>query len=328
MLRSAVTTAIPDFPERSRVPRHSKHELMQESSVVAGRGRFRHACRARAHVDVNVPSLQPGCGTPARTSCCRAEAFEYHQAQRREHPRGAAGAETCTRHAAALAGVHRPGAVPPGRRDAAEAAQQLNDVRDAEVLVRVFSRLRDAFKDEPRRPTWSPCANYCCASGAFRLARAARASCSCQDVTGASEGTNPGLVRHERCGPADERDAENLPQRSCLLSRCLRVCDRRAPPCVAQAGQILCLSTRSSRLAGACADDEELRRSAQLAKVARQGSRPLHVARSDRRCASRCSRQLRLTAAIRRERADLQRRALQRGKRLYRSKPRKFQPLN
>lgn len=37
-----------------------------------------------------------------------------------------------------------------------QAAQQLNDARDAEVLVRVFSRLREGFKDERRRSNLEP----------------------------------------------------------------------------------------------------------------------------------------------------------------------------
>lgn len=210
-----------------------------------------------------------------------------------------------------------------------QAAHQLNDVRDAEVLVRVFSRLRDAFKDEPRRPNLEPLRKLLLrerrhsASNALREPLAAAKTLLVQ----AKERTRDWSVANDVDLLTSAMQRTYRKGRACYRAACESATDEHLHAWRRQVKYSAYQLEALGSLAPARMT-KKLPRSAQLAKqLGRDHDLCMLRGRiADAHLAAAAN--LRLTDAIRRERADLQRRALQRGKRLYRSKPRKFQPLN
>lgn len=210
-----------------------------------------------------------------------------------------------------------------------EATHQLNDVRDAEVLVRVFSRLRDAVKDELRRADLEPLRKLLlrerrdCASNTLREPLAAAKTLLLQ----AKERTRDWSVAN---------DVDLLTSAMHRTYRNGRVCYRAV--CESATDEHLHAWRRQVKYSayqlealGSLAPARMTRKLRRSAKLARLLGRDHDLCMLRGRIADAhldAAANLRLTAAIRRERGDLQRRALQLGSRLYRGKLRKFRPLN
>lgn len=210
-----------------------------------------------------------------------------------------------------------------------EAAHQLNDVRDAEVLVRVFSRLRNAIKDAPRRADLEPLRKLL-----LRERRNSASNALRETLAAAKRSLQQAKERTRDWSVANDVD---------LLTSAMRKTYRKGRACY----RAVCESATDEHLhawrrqvkysayqleaLGSLAParmTKKLRKSAQLAKqLGRDHDLCMLRGRiADAHLAAAAN--LRLTAVIRRKRADLQRRALQRGKRLYRGNLRKFRPFN
>jgi CHAD domain-containing protein len=210
-----------------------------------------------------------------------------------------------------------------------QAAHQLNDVRDAEVLVRVFSRLRDAVKDEPRRPDLEPLRKLLLrerrnsASNALREPLAAARTLLVQ----AKERTRDGSVANDVDLLTSAMQRTYRKGRACYRAVCETPTDEHLHAWRRQVKYSAYQLEALGSLAPARMT-KKLRRSVRLAKLLGRDHDlcMLHGRIADAHLDAASN--LRMTAVIRRERTDLQRRALQLGKRLYRTRPRRFQPLN
>jgi CHAD domain-containing protein len=209
-----------------------------------------------------------------------------------------------------------------------QAAQQLNDVRDTEVVFRVFSRLQDAVKNQPP-PNLQPLRRLLLEERRNATSNALR-----EPVTAArtlllqvKKRTRDWLISNDLDLLTRAMQRTYRRGRSCYRTACesptdhnLHAWRRHVKYSAYQLEAIGSLAPRRIR--------KRLRRSAKLAKVL---GRDHDLALLQQRIADArldAASELRLADAIRCERANLQRRALQLGQRLYRAKPRKFQPLN
>lgn len=210
-----------------------------------------------------------------------------------------------------------------------QAAHQLNDVRDAEVLVRVFSRVRNVLKDEPRPPNLEPLRQLLLrerrnsASIALREPVAAAKTLLVQ----ARERTRDWSVTNDVDLLTSAMQTTYRRGRACYRAVCESATDAHLHAWRRQVKYSAYQLEALGSLAPARMTNK-LRRSAKLTKLL--GSDHDLCMLRGRIVDSQldAAANLRLTTAIRRERANLQRRALQRGKRLYRSKARRFGALN
>jgi CHAD domain-containing protein len=210
-----------------------------------------------------------------------------------------------------------------------EAAHLLNDVRDCEVVLRVFARLRDALKDEPQPLKLEPLRQLLvkerrtAASSVLREPLAAARTLLVQ----AKERTRDWSV---------DNDLDLLTKASQRTYRQGR--ERYRAACASHSDGDLHAWRRQVKYSayqletlGSLAPArmrKRLRRCTRLAKVLGRDHDllMLHQRISDANLDAASS--LRLDKEIKRERADLQRRALRLGKQLYRAKPAKFRPLS
>lgn len=207
-----------------------------------------------------------------------------------------------------------------------QAAQQLNDVRDCEVVLRVFLRLRAALQDEPRRPRLEPL---------HKLLLQQRRSASALREPLEAAGTLLTQARERARDWSVENDLD-------LLARAMQrtyskgrggyraVCEAATDEHLHAWRRQVKYSAYQLEALGSLAPDRVKKRLRRSAKLARLLGRDrdlslLHQAIPDAHldAASR----LRLERAITSRRTELQRRALQLGRRLYRTKARKFRPL-
>jgi CHAD domain-containing protein len=210
-----------------------------------------------------------------------------------------------------------------------EAAHQLNDVRDCEVVLRVLSRLQDVLKDESHRPDLRPLRTQLLQERRAASAKALRAPLT----------TAKTLLLQAKETSRGWSVANDLE----LLTRAMQRTYRQGRACFHAAAEAptddhlhawrrqVKYSAYQLEALGSLAPGrmrKRLRRCARLAKVLGRDHDLLLL--KDRIAAvplDATSKQ-QASAAIRRERRDLQRRALRLGKRLYRARPRSFQPLN
>jgi CHAD domain-containing protein len=210
-----------------------------------------------------------------------------------------------------------------------QAARQLNDVRDSEVVLRVFARLRDGLKDELRQVNLEPLHK-------LLLQEQRRAASAALD---APLGTARTLLGQAKVRSRDWSVKNDLD----LLAKAMRRTYRKGRDCYRTA----CASATDENLhawrrqvkysayqletLGSLMPGRMRRRLRRCARLARMLGRDhdllmLHQRISDTDLDAAVS--LQLDRAIERERAKLQRRALELGKRLYRAKPRRFQPVS
>ena len=210
-----------------------------------------------------------------------------------------------------------------------QAAQQLNDVRDSEVVLRVFSRLRDELKGKSPRSNLQPLHRLLLQERRTATANAARKPLAAGRalLLQARERTRDWVVAN---------DLDLLTQAMQRTYRKGRKCYRAAREAAtdehlhAWRRQVKYSAYQLETL-GELAPARmrrRLRRCAQLAKVLGRDHDLLMLSQRAIEADLDDTSGLRLNRLIKRERADLQRRALRLGQRLYRAKPRKFQPLN
>jgi CHAD domain-containing protein len=210
-----------------------------------------------------------------------------------------------------------------------QAAHQLNDTRDCEVAVRVLFRLRDTFKDEPQRPNLVPLRT--------RLLQERRAAAA------NSRGKTLAATRTLLLQAKERSRSVSVANDLDLLRAAMRRTYRQGRACYRAAGESrtdehlhawrrqVKYSAYQLEALGSLAPDrmrKGLRRCAKLAKLLGRDHDLLLLQTRIATVHLDAPSKLQVSAAIRRERRDLQRRALQLGKRFYRTKPRKFQPLN
>jgi CHAD domain-containing protein len=209
------------------------------------------------------------------------------------------------------------------------AAQQLNDVRDSEVMHRTFCRLRDALKDGRRSPNLEPLR---------RLLLKERRDAASNALREPLESARTLL------GQAEERARDWFVVNDLdLLTRAMQRTYRKGRACYRAASESrtdeylhawrrqVKYSAYQLEALGSLAPGRMRKRLSRSAKVAKVLGRDHDLALLQKRIADAeltAASSLRLADAIRRERANLQRRALHLGQRLYRAKPRKFQILN
>lgn len=210
-----------------------------------------------------------------------------------------------------------------------QAAQQLNDVRDAEVVLRVFSRLRNALKDEPRRPKLEPLHKVLLQERRNASANALREPLAVART----------LLVHAKEQTRNWSTGNDLD----LLRQAMRRTYRRSRDCyrAARASRTddhlhawrrqVKYSAYQLETVGSLAPARMRRRLRRCTKLARVLGRDHDLLMLRQRIPDanlEAAASLRLDRAIERERAELQRRALRFGQRLYRVEPREFRPLN
>lgn len=208
-----------------------------------------------------------------------------------------------------------------------QAAQLLNRARDSEVLVRVFARLRECVKDGRPRTNLEPL---------HKLLLQERRSATTSALPLRAVGT---LLMQSRERSRDWSVTNDLDLLTTGMQRTYqkgRTCYRAARE--SHADEHLHAWRRQVKYSAYQLEalgsliparmTRRLRRSAKLGKVLGRDHdlALLHKRIPDAHLDAVAT--LRLKNAIRRERSKLQRRALNLGERLYRAKPRKFQPLN
>jgi len=209
-----------------------------------------------------------------------------------------------------------------------DAAHQLNDVRDCEVALRVLSRVLDRFKDERRRPNLAPVRELLA-----KERRAATANAAREQLATARTLLLQARERSRNWPVANDLD---------LLTTAMRRTYRQGRACYHAA----CESPTDEHLhawrrqvkysayqleaLGPLAPGRMKKRQRRCAKLAKVLGRDHDLLLLQQRIVAvhlDATSRLRASAAIRRERRRLQRRALHLGKRLYRVRPRRFQPL-
>jgi CHAD domain-containing protein len=209
------------------------------------------------------------------------------------------------------------------------AAQQLTDVRDCEVVLRVFYRLRDSLKEERRPPNLEPLHKL--------LLKEQRTAAEIARRESLASAKNPlmQVMERTRAWPV----ANDLDLLTAAMQRTYRQGRARYRAAFespaddrlhAWRGQVKYSAYQLEAL-GSLTPARMKKRLRRCAKLARLLGRDHDLLMLHRRLSGAqldAASRLRLDRAIECERADLQRRALELGKRLYRAKPRRFQPLN
>ena len=210
-----------------------------------------------------------------------------------------------------------------------EAAQQLNDVRDSEVVLRVLSKLRVAFADEPQRPQLAPLRALLVRERRTAAAKAARESLATATalLLQAKERSRNWSVANDLDLLTRAMQRTYRQGRACFHAACeartaqhLHAWRRQVKYCAYQLEALGSLAPRRIR--------KRLRRCRKLAKALGQDRDLLLLQKRVAAVHLDATSKLQVSAAIRRERSKLQRRALRLGKRLYRARPRTFLPLN
>lgn len=210
-----------------------------------------------------------------------------------------------------------------------DAAHQLNDVRDCEVVLRVLSRLQAAFKDGTPGPDLTPL------RARLLQERRAATTSALREPLATAKKLLMAAKEHTRDWPV-ENDLDLLTAamrrtyrqgRACYHAACESPTDEHLHAWRRQvkysAYQLEALGSLAPRRM-----KKRLRRSAKLAKVLGRDHDLLLLQQRIAAVHLDASSKSRVSGAIRKERKALQRRALQLGKRLYRARPRRFQPLN
>jgi CHAD domain-containing protein len=210
-----------------------------------------------------------------------------------------------------------------------QAAHLLNDVRDSEVVLRVFVRLRNALKDEPRPLKLEPLRQL------LVQQRRRAASNTLREPLAAAKALLVQAKERTRNWSVDN-DLDLLTkaiQRTYRQGR-----ERYRAACASHSDEDLHAWRRQVKYSayqleplGSLAPGRMKRRLRQCTRLAKVLGRDhdlcmLHQRISDANLDAASS--LRLDKEIKRERADLQRRALRLGKQLFRAKSRNFRPLN
>jgi CHAD domain-containing protein len=210
-----------------------------------------------------------------------------------------------------------------------QAAQQLNDVRDSEVVLRVFSRLRREIKAGPRRPNLQPLHKLLLEERRNATTTAAREHLAAARtlLLQAKERTREWRVEN------DQRLLTKAMQRTYRKGRdCYRAASASGTDEHLHAWRRqVKYSAYQLEALGSLAPARMTRRLRRCTKLAKVLGRDhdllmLHQRACDADLDAASS--VRLDRVIKRERSALQRRALQLGRRLYRAKPGRFQPLN
>lgn len=209
------------------------------------------------------------------------------------------------------------------------AARQLNEARDAEVLIRAFSRLQESVGDELSGAMLAPLRKALMEERRIATSSALRTRLTAvRKLLMQSRERIPGWL------VANDLD---------LLTSAMRRTYRKGRTCYRAAREShtdedlhawrrqVKYSAYQLEAIGPLAPAgmaKRLRKSARVAKLLGRDHdlALLHERIDDARLDAAVA--LQLASAIRRERAKLQRKALQLGERLYRAKPRAFPPLN
>ncbi|HEY7640823.1 MAG TPA: CHAD domain-containing protein [Steroidobacteraceae bacterium] len=210
-----------------------------------------------------------------------------------------------------------------------EAARHLNDARDSEVVLRVFHRLRETLGNEPQPLHLEPLRQLLLHGHRNATADALR-----EPLTAARTLLARTKERTRSWRVSNDLDLLTTSmQRTYTKGRdCFRLARRSHSDGDLHAWRRqVKYSTHQLEALGLLAPPRMRRRLQKCAKLAKVLGRDrdftlLHQRIGDAELDAVSS--LRLAREIARERHDLQARAIELGRRLYRTKPRKFQPLN